>query len=72
MHSPCAIRRAVKVAMSGAVVSRLVGIAKSARLATMPVRRSIRRLKKATASPASAMPIVLALTARLIAAGITP
>ena len=38
----------------------------------MPVRRSIRRLKKATANPASAMPTVLALTAKPMAAGITP
>ena len=34
--------------------------------------RSIRRLKKATSSPATAMPIVLALTAKPIAAGMTP
>ena len=45
---------------------------RSARLTAMPVRRSIRRLKKATTSPATAMPIVLALTARPIAAGMTP
>ena len=72
MNTPCATRRAVKVVRSGAVASSVVGTESRARLTTMPVRRLIRRLKKATTSPATAMPIVLALTARPIAAGMTP
>jgi hypothetical protein len=37
----------------------------------MPTRRSMRRLKYATAKPATAMPIVLAFTAKPMAAGDT-
>jgi len=37
----------------------------------MPDLRSIRGLKKPTTNPAIAMPIVLALTAKPIAAGVT-
>ena len=37
----------------------------------MPSRRFKRRLKYATARPATAMPIVLAFTAKPIAAGVT-
>ena len=47
-----------------------VGTERSARLRMMPRRRLSRRLKKATASPATAMPMVLALTAKPIAAGL--
>ena len=36
------------------------------------MRRSMRRLKNAMARPATAMPIVLALTAKPMAAGVTP
>ena len=37
----------------------------------MPSRRSMCWLKKPTTSPATAIPIVLALTAKPIAAGVT-
>src|SRR5213083_3310018 len=64
MHKPCAMRSAAKLARSGARASSAVGSASTTRLAAIPRRRSIRRLKNATASPATAMPSVLALTAR--------
>ena len=38
----------------------------------MPSLRSMRWLNKDTASPATAMPIVLELTAKPMAAGVTP
>src|SRR5262249_44926112 len=38
MQSPCAIRRPVKTARSGAATSRVVGIVSSAKLRTMPRR----------------------------------
>jgi len=72
MHRPCATRKAVKTARSGADASRLVGIARSVRLSRMPVRRLMRGLKKPTTRLAVAMPKVLALTANPIAAGVTP
>jgi len=71
MKTPWAMRNAVNVARSGATASSAVGIDSSARLARMPSRRLIRRLKNATANPAMAMPIVLAFTAKPIAAGVT-
>ena len=71
MKTPCTMRSSVKVPRSGATASSAVGIASSARLTRMPRRRSIRRLKKATARPDTAMPMVLALTAKPMAAGLT-
>ena len=71
MHSPCAIRSIVKTVRLGAEASRLVGIASTARLTRMPSRRSICGLKNPTTSPATAMPMVLALTAKPMAAGAT-
>jgi len=71
MHSPCTMRRAVKVARSGAVARSAVGIDSTARATKIPSRRSMCRLKKATARPATAIPIVAALTAKPIAAGLT-
>ena len=65
------MRSAVNVVRSGATASSAVGTASSASAATMPRRRSMCRLKNATASPAIAMPIVLALTAKPMAAGLT-
>ena len=72
MQRPCATRRPVKTARLGAVANRLVGIASRVRLSRMPVRLSMCGLRKPTTRPATAMPNVLALTARLIAAGVTP
>jgi hypothetical protein len=66
------MRSIVNTARLGAAASSAVGIARIARLIRMPRRRSIRRLKIATQSPAIAMPSVLALTAEPIAAGLTP
>ena len=71
MHSPCTMRSTVKVVRSGATASSAVGIESSARLTRMPSRRSMRWLNNATTSPATAMPIVLALTAKPMAAGVT-
>ena len=71
MHSPCATRRTVNVVKSGATASSAVGIERSARLTRIPSRRSIRWLNKDTTSPATAMPIVLELTANPMAAGVT-
>ncbi len=65
-------RSIVKTARLGALASSAVGIARTARLISMPSRRSIFLLKIATQSPAIAMPSVLALTAEPIAAGLTP
>jgi hypothetical protein len=62
----------VKTARFGATASRLVGIASTRRLARMPVLRSMCGLKDPTTSPATAIPIVLALTAKPIAPGVTP
>ena len=50
----------------------MVGNASRIRLTRMPSLRSIWGLKKPTTSPAMAMPMVLALTAKPIAAGVTP
>jgi hypothetical protein len=65
------IRRIVKVVRSGATASSAVGTASTQRLIRIPDRRPICRLKNATESPATAIPIVLAFTAKLIAAGLT-
>src|SRR5205807_2089307 len=56
---------------SGATASNAVGIESKVRLTRIPRRRSMRLLKNATASPATAMPMVLALTAKPMAAGVT-
>jgi hypothetical protein len=61
----------MKVVRSGATARRAVGIESTQRLTKIPDRRSIRLLKNATDNPAIAIPIVLALTAKLIAAGLT-
>ena len=66
------MRSIVNTAKFGATASRLVGTASSRRLARMPILRSICGLKDPTTSPAIAMPIVLALTAKPIAPGVTP
>ncbi len=72
MKTPCAMRSAVKLARSGAVASSVVGTERQARLIQMPRRRSMRRLTSATRMLETAMPKVQALTATLIAAGLTP
>ena len=71
MQRPWAMRRIVNVVRSGATASRAVGMASRQRLMRIPRRRSIRRLKKATVNPATAIPMVLALTAKPMAAGVT-
>ena len=71
MQRPCAMRSSVKIVRLGADASRLVGTARTARLRRMPSLRSICGLKKPTTSPATAMPMVVALTANPIAAGVT-
>jgi hypothetical protein len=71
MHSPCAMRSAVKLARSGALARSAVGTASSSRLIQTPRTLSIRRANSATAMPATAMPNVLALTAIPIAPGVT-
>jgi hypothetical protein len=65
------MRRIMNVVRSGATASSAVGIESSTRLSTMPRLRLSRRLKKATVRPATAMPMVLALTAKPIAARLT-
>ena len=71
MQRPCAIRKTVNVVKSGAIASSAVGIDSKARLTRMPNRRSMCWLNTETINPATAMPIVLALTAKPIAAGVT-
>jgi hypothetical protein len=71
MQSPCVTRRIVNVVRSGATASSAVGTASTQRLIRMPSLRSMLRLKKPTARLATAMPMVLALTAKPIAAGDT-
>jgi len=66
------MRRTVKTVRFGAIASRLVGIASRRRLARIPRLRSMCGLKNPTTRPATAMPIVLALTAKPIAPGVTP
>ncbi len=72
MQRPCAIRSIVNTVRFGALASSVVGIASRTRLTRMPRRRSMCGLKKPITSPAIAMPMVLALTAKPIAAGVTP
>ena len=48
-----------------------VGIANIARLTRIPSRRSICGLNNPTVSPAAAMPMVVALTAKPMDAGVT-
>ena len=72
MHSPCTTRSAVKTPRFGATASSAVGSASKVRAMRMPRRRSIWRLNQAIPRPAAAMPIVVALTAKLMAAGVTP
>jgi hypothetical protein len=71
MKTPWVIRRAVKAVRSGAKASATVGMANSARLVQTPVRRGMRWPKRAAARPATAMPMVPALTAKPMAAGAT-
>ena len=71
MKTPCTIRSRVKVPSPGATASSAVGIASRARLTRMPSRRSMRRENSATSRPDTAMPMVLALTAKPMAAGLT-
>jgi len=71
MNNPWVMRRAVKTPSPGATASSEVGIESKTRLTNMPLRRSMWRLNKATPRPATAIPIVLALTAKPIAAGLT-
>ena len=71
MQMPCAIRSTVNVVRSGAIASSAVGIDSKARLARIPNRRSMRWLNTETINPAAAMPMVLALTAKPMAAGVT-
>ena len=69
MHKPCKILSPVKTGMLGIVDSNSVGIASMVSDSSMPRRRSMRRPTTAIARPATAMPIVLALTAKLMIAG---
>jgi hypothetical protein len=66
------MRNRVKTGRLGMVASNAVGTVRSTRLSRMPRRRSRRRPNKATARPPAAMPMVVALTAKPIAAGLTP
>ena len=72
MQRPWTIRSAVKTGSDGMAASRAVGIDRIARLARMPRLLSIRRPNSATPKPPAAMPMVLALTAKAMAAGVTP
>lgn len=72
MRSPWAMRSIVKVARSGATASSVVGTASTTRLPRIPARRGMRRSRRATPGPATAIPMMLALTATPIAAGETP
>src|SRR3974377_723808 len=69
MQRPWQMRSAVNTVRLGADASGPVGNENRARLTRMPNRRSMRWLKNPTANPATAIPIVLALTAKPIAAG---
>src|SRR5262249_26138575 len=71
MQSPCPMRSTGNVGKSGATASSAVGIDSKARLTRMPNRRSMCWLNTETTNPATAMPIMLALTAKPIAAGVT-
>jgi len=71
MHSPCMTRRTVNVVKSGRDCQERGRDRKDNRLTRIPSRRSIRWLNKETTSPATAMPIVLELTANPMAAGVT-
>jgi len=71
MHRPCRTRRIVNTVRSGALARSVVGIASRARLKRIPSRRSICGLRKPTTRPAIAIPMVEALTAKPIAAGVT-
>jgi hypothetical protein len=62
----------VKTVRFGALASSVVGTASRTRLTRMPSLRSICGLKRPTTRPAIAMPMVLAFTAKPIAAGLTP
>ena len=72
MQSPWATRRRVKTVRSCVKARSEVGTASTTRLIQMPFRRSILRPKNATPRLANAMPKVLALTAKPIAARLTP
>src|SRR5438105_6804267 len=72
MNSPCSTRRKAKAPRPGACARSTVGSASAASATITPRRRSMRRLKKATARLPIAMPSVAALTASPIAAGRTP
>ena len=56
---------------SGTTASSAVGIERIDRLIRMPSRRLMRWLNRETTSPATAMPMVLELTAKPMAAGVT-
>ena len=71
MQRPCAIRSIVNTVKSGATASSAVGSDSKARLIRMPNRRSMCWLNTETINPATAIPIVVALTAKPIAAGVT-
>jgi hypothetical protein len=72
ISNPWMMRRPVNTAMFGIVASSSVGIDSNIRLSRMPPRRSMRRPMNAMENPAIAMPIVLAFTAKPIAAGVVP
>ena len=57
--------------MLSVIESSVVGMASTARLIQMPLRRSMLRPNSATTMPAIAMPNVLALTAKPIVARLT-
>jgi hypothetical protein len=61
----------VKTGKFEAVASSAVGIDSSAKLRRIPILRSILSLAAPTRSAPMAMPIVLALTAKPMAAGVT-
>ena len=71
MQRPCSTRRSAKTAKLGALARSAVGIDSKARLKRIPVLRSIFALAIPTRSPPMAIPIVLAFTAKPMAAALT-
>src|SRR5262245_13444597 len=71
MKTPWIMRKTVKVARSGARASRDVGIASNIRLTQIPRLRLRCRLMRATPRHETAMPMVLAFTAKPMAEGAT-
>ena len=66
------MRKAVNTINPGIRLRSAVGIDKIPSASKIPVRRLIRAENNATPSPPAAIPIVVAFTAKLIDAGLTP